>query len=142
MSLLENEKEELNVMIIDYDLIFSIDSKIFKNIIKSINNISDYLVISCTKENSIEMSSNSTFAKFIIKPQYDIIKFSQIKTKYIDLSILNILSKFTSIIESIDIELSNDIPHLLSYNLQDLVFSIFIYHHSNKFAKNPLLFFL
>ena len=127
LSLLENEKEELNIMKIEYDLIFSIDSKIFKNIIKSINNISDYLVISCTKENSIEMSSNSTFAKFIIKPNYNMIKFSHINTLYIDLSMLNILSKFTSIVESIDIELSNDIPHLLSYNLQDLgIFNIYI----------------
>ena len=97
LSLLENEKEELNVMKIEYDLIFSIDSTIFKHIVKSINNISDHLVISCTKENLIEMSSNSTFAKFIIKPNYHMIKFSQINTKYIELSILNILSKFTSI---------------------------------------------
>ena len=59
-------------MKIDYDLIFHIDSKIFKNITKSINNISEYLVIS-TKENSIELSSSSTFAKFIItiETQYD-----------------------------------------------------------------------
>ena len=127
LSLLENEKEELNIMKIDYELIFSIDSKIFKNIIKSINNISDYLVISCTKENSIEMSSNSTFAKFIIKPNYNMIKFSQINTLYIDLSMLNILSKFTSMTDNIDIELSNDIPHLLSYNLNNLgIFNIYI----------------
>ena len=127
LSLLENEKEELNIMKIDYELIFSIDSKMFKNIIKSINNISDHLVISCTKENSIEMSSNSTVAKFIIKPNYNMIKFSQINTLYIDLSILNILSKFTSITDNIDIELSNNIPHLLSYNLTDLgIFNIYI----------------
>ena len=127
LSLLENEKEELNIMKIDYELIFSIDSKMFKNIIKSINNISDHLVISCTKENSIEMSSNSTFAKFIIKPNYNMIKFSQINTLYIDLSMLNILSKFTSMTDNIDIELSNDIPHLLSYNLTDLgIFNIYI----------------
>ena len=126
LSLLENEKEELNIMKIDYDLIFHIDSKIFKNITKSINNISEYLVIS-TKENSIELSSSSTFAKFIIKPNYNMIKFSQINTLYIDLSMLNILSKFTSITDSIDIELSNDIPHLLSYNLTDLgIFNIYI----------------
>ena len=126
LSLLENEKEELNIMKIDYDLIFHIDSKIFKNITKSINNISEYLVIS-TKENSIEFSSNSTFAKFIINPNYNMIKFSQINTLYIDLSMLNILSKFTSITDSIDIELSNDIPHLLSYNLTDLgIFNIYI----------------
>ena len=126
LSLLENEKEELNIMKIDYDLIFHIDSKIFKNIIKSINNISDHLVIS-TKENSIEMSSNSTFAKFIIKPNYNMIKFAQINTLYIDLSILNILSKFTSMTDKIDIQLSNDIPHLLSYNLTDLgIFNIYI----------------
>ena len=127
LSLLENEKEELNIMKIDYELIFSIDSKMFKNIIKSINNISDHLVISCTKENSIEMSSNSTFAKFIIKPNYNMIKFSQINTLYIDLSMLNILSKFTSITDNIDIELSNNIPHLLSYNLNNLgIFNIYI----------------
>ena len=127
LSLLENEKEELNIMKIDYELIFSIDSKMFKNIIKSINNISDHLVISCTKENSIEMSSNSTFAKFIIKPNYNMIKFSQINTLYIDLSMLNILSKFTSMTDNIDIELSNDIPHLLSYNLNNLgIFNIYI----------------
>ena len=127
LSLLENEKEELNVMKIEYDLIFSIDSKNFKNIIKSINNISDYLVISCTKDNSIEMSSNSTFAKFIIKPNYNIIKFSEINSVYIDLSILNILSKFTSITDTIDISLSNDIPHFISYNIQDLgIFNIYI----------------
>ena len=126
MSLLENEKEELNIMKIEYDLIFHIDSKIFKNIIKSINNISDHLVIS-TKDKSIEMSSNSTFAKFIIKPNYNMIKFSQINTKYIDLSMLNILSKFTSMTDNIDIQLSNDIPHLLSYNLTDLgIFNIYI----------------
>ena len=127
LSLLENEKEELNIMKIEYDLIFYIDSKIFKNIIKSINNISDHLVTSCTKKNSIEMSSNSRFAKFIIKPNYNMIKFSQINTKYIDLSILNILSKFTSMTDNIDIQLSNDIPHLLSYNLTDLgIFNIYI----------------
>ena len=126
LSLLENEKEELNIMKIEYDLIFHIDSKIFKNIIKSINNISDHLVIS-TKDKSIEMSSNSTFAKFIIKPNYNMIKFSQINTKYIDLSMLNILSKFTSMTDNIDIQLSNDIPHLLSYNLTDLgIFNIYI----------------
>ena len=127
LSLLENEKEELNIMKIDYDLIFSIDSKNFKNIIKSINNISDYLVISCKKENSIEMSSNSTFAKYIIKPNYNIIKFSEINTVYIDLLILNIISKFTSVTEIIDISLSNNIPHLLSFNIQDLgIFNIYI----------------
>ena len=107
LSLLENEKEELNIMKIEYDLIFHIDSKIFKNIIKSINNISEYLVIS-TKENSIELSSSSTFAKFIIKPNYNMIKFAQINTLYIDLSILNILSKFTSMTDKIDI-FRNDI---------------------------------
>ena len=126
LSLLENEKEELNIMKIDYDLIFHIDSKIFKNITKSINNISEYLVIS-TKENSIEFSSNSTFAKFIIKPNYNMIKFSQINTLYIDLSMLNILSKFTSITDIIDIQLSNEIPHFISYNLTDLgIFNIYI----------------
>ena len=127
LSLLENEKEELNVMKIDYDLIFSIDSKIFKHIIKSINNISDHLVISCTKEYSIEMSSISTFVKIIIKPNYNMIKFSQINTVYIDLSMLNILSKFTSITDIIDIQLSNEIPHFISYNLTDLgIFNIYI----------------
>ena len=127
LSLLENEKEELNIMTIEYDLIFHIDSKILKNIIKLISNISDHLAISCTKENSIEMSSNSTFANFIIKPNYNMIKFSQINTKYIDLAILNILSKFTSMTDNIDIQLSNDIPHLISYNLTDLgIFNIYI----------------
>ena len=75
----------------------------------------------------VEMSSNSTFANFIIKPNYNMIKFSQINTKYIDLSILNILSKFTSMTDNIDIRLSNDIPHLISYNLTDLgIFNIYI----------------
>ena len=127
LNLLENEQEELNVMKIDYDLIFSINSSVFKNIVKSINNVSEYLVISCTQENSIEMSSNSTFAKFVIKPQYNIIQFKKINTVYIDLFILNILSKFTSISDLIDIHLSNDLPLFLSYKLNDLcIFHIYI----------------
>ena len=124
MPLAEYDYEELNIPIVEYDAEFILSSKQISEIFTQLNNFGDDIIIKCSDENDISLSTIGVTGEMRVDipiddlTSYSIVEDEEITLTY-SLTYINKMCITNKLSTEIEFSLSDKCPMKILYNLGD-----------------------